>query len=68
MFRFRGVGHQGNDLYSYQCEARGMELLVASEDEIIKIDHREPVDACRLRMLRSEEKVMAVIWGLRDGL
>jgi hypothetical protein len=52
----------------YQYEGREMELLVTREDEMINIDHNEPVDACRLRMLRSEGKIMAVIWGLRDGL
>jgi hypothetical protein len=52
----------------YQYEGREMELLVTCEDEMIKLDHSEPVDACRLRMLRSEGKVMAVVWGLRDGL
>jgi hypothetical protein len=34
---------------------------------MIRIDHLEPVNVSRVKMLRSG-KILAVIWGVKDGL
>jgi len=52
----------------YQYEGRDVELVVSHEREgMIRLDHREPVNPSRVKMLRNG-KILAVVWGVKDGL
>jgi hypothetical protein len=52
----------------YQYEGRDVELVVSHEREgMVRIDHRVPVSASRVKILRNG-KILAVVWGIKDGL